>query len=94
MMNVLIFLTLVWVAVLVLALVVYLGSTAFYLRRAKKSIAGIADDLEAVASGTEPLDDLVGEVAQHIGAIHKDMEAVNSGFGAVIKAVSNDRVSH
>jgi hypothetical protein len=88
MLQVLVILSVVWVAVLVLALVGYLGLTAFYLRRAKASVAGIADDLESVAKGTEPLNDLVGEVALHVGAIHDDMDAVNSGLGKVIEAVS------
>jgi hypothetical protein len=89
MLQVLVIISVVWVTVLVLALVGYLGLTAFYLRRAKGSVAGIADDLEAVAKGTEPLNDLVGEVALHVGAIHDDMDAVNSGLGKVIEAVSN-----
>ena len=34
------------------------------------------------------LNDLVGEVALHVGAIRDDMDAVNSGLGKVIEAVS------
>ncbi len=93
MMQVLIILSVVWVAVLVLALVGFLGLTAFYLRRAKSFVKGIAEDLEAVAAGTEPLNELVGEVATHVGAIHDDMAAVNEGLGRVIDAVSKQPVN-
>ena len=88
-MTVLIILSVVWVTVLVLALVGYLGLAAIYLHRARSHVAGIADDLEAVAEGTEPLNDLLGEVATHITAIHDDMNAVQTGLGQVLVAVSS-----
>ncbi len=87
-MTILIILSVVWVAVLVLALVVYLSLTAYFLHRAKLSVAKIADDLETVASGTEPLNELVGEVAEHVGAIGDDMAAVDAGLRQVLAAVT------
>ena len=91
-MTVLIILSVVWVTVLVLALVGYLGLAAIYLHRARSHVAGIADDLEAVAKGTEPLNDLLGEVATHVTAIHDDMHAVQTGLGQVLEAVSNKQI--
>ena len=92
-MTVLIILSVVWVAVLVLVLVGYLGLATIYLHRARSHVAGIADDLEAVAEGTEPLNDLLGEVATHVTAIHDDMHAVQSGLGQVLEAVSNKQTA-
>ena len=87
-MTTLIILTLVWAAVLVLALVVYLSATAFYLRRAKSHVAGIANDLEAVDRYTQPLSELLSSVDGHLSAVHEDFQKVESGFGQVLDAVS------
>ncbi len=92
-MTTLIILSVVWVTVLVLALVGYLGLSAIHLHRAKSYVAGIADDLEAVAKGTEPLNELVGEVAEHVTAIRDDMQAVQAGLGQVLDAVSNKQTA-
>lgn len=92
-MTTLIILSVVWVTVLVLALVGYLGLAAFHLHRARSYVAGIADDLEAVAEGTEPLNELIGEVAEHVTAIHDDMHAVQAGLGQVLDAVSKKQTA-
>ena len=87
-MTTLIILTLVWTAVLVLALVVYLSATAYYLHRAKSHVAGIADDLEDVGRSTQPLNTLVGEVDGHLSAIQADFQKVESGLGHVLDSVA------
>ncbi len=88
-MIVLEWLTLIWVGLVVLALVVYLGATALYLHGARGHLAGIADDLEKVAVQTVPLGEKLGQVGADVGAIAGALVRVDTGLGNVIAAVES-----
>jgi len=90
---ILVVLSLIWTAVLVLALVVYLTATAIYLHIARRHIAGIADDLTAAATLCEPLDEKLTSVATELTALDGDLKRVDDGLGLLLGKVSESVVA-
>ena len=86
-MSLLLNLTLVWVALIVLALVVFLSATALYLHSARKHLAAIATGLEKAAGQCEPLEAKIGAVGGAVGSIKGSMESVDTSLGAIIEVV-------
>ncbi|MBA3638451.1 MAG: hypothetical protein M3541_14390 [Acidobacteriota bacterium] len=72
----LLILTLITVALVVLALAGYLIAVAFALRDASRSVAAIADGLEAVQAHTVP-------VAEKLGTINAALTQLSGGLSAV-----------
>jgi uncharacterized protein YoxC len=80
-------LTLIVAAVVVLVLALYLIAIAWALARARKSVAGIADGLEAIAGHTSVLEEKVGTidgalktVAEHFTAADEHLDGAAQAF--------------
>jgi hypothetical protein len=71
-------LTLIAVALVVLALAGYLTAIAWSLSRTCKSVAAIADGLEAVRAHARPLPDKLTTINGALGALHGGLEAAAS----------------
>ena len=78
-------LTLITVALVVIALAGYLILIAWALTNAKKSVAAIADGLEAVAGHTEPLPDRLDTIN---GALSALLAGLESADGHVMRAAT------
>lgn len=74
-------LTLITVALVVLALAVYLSLIAWALWQAKKSVAAIADGLEAVAGHTGPLPDRLTTINGALGSLLTGLRSADSHLG-------------
>jgi hypothetical protein len=74
-------LTLITVALVVLALAGYLIAIAWALLQAKKSVAAIADGLEAVASHTAPLPEKLTTINNALGALLAGLRAADGHLG-------------
>ena len=62
-------LTLITVALVVVALAGYLIAIAWALLQARRSVAGIADGLEAVVGTTQPLPEMPSQFTQQPGPL-------------------------
>lgn len=78
-------LTLVTVALVVLALAGYLIAIAWALWQARKSVAAIADGLEAVAGHTEPLGEKLTSINGGLGAL---LQGLRSADGHLARAAA------
>lgn len=87
-MTALVVLSLVWVAAVVLALVIALGTTAWNLHRARGHLAGIADDLERIAAQAAPLETKIGVVGGEVEAIVNALTTVDNALGAILDVVA------
>lgn len=76
-------LTLITVALVVLALAGYLILIAVALTRAKRSVAAIAEGLEAVAGHAEPLPDRLETIN---GALSSLLHGLRSADGHLVRA--------
>ena len=76
-------LTLVTVALVVLALAGYLIGIAWALLGAARSVAGIADGLEAVRDHTRPLGEKLTTVNGALGALLGGLEAADRHVGDI-----------
>ena len=74
-------LTLITVALVVLALAGYLIAIAWALLQAKKSVAAIADGLEAVAGHTAPLPEKLTTINDALGALLTGLRAADGHLG-------------
>ena len=76
-------LTLITVALVVLALAGYLIAIAWALVRAKRSVAAIADGLEAVAANTRPLPEKLTTINGALGELLTGLRAADAHLGRV-----------
>ena len=76
-------LTLVTVALVVVALAGYLIGIAWQLVHARRSIAAIADGLEAVAGHTAPLPDRLTTINAALVQLHSGLQAADRHLGRV-----------
>lgn len=76
-------LTLVTVALVVLALAGYLIGIAWHLVHARRSIAAIADGLEAVAGHTAPLPERLTTINGALVQLHTGLQAADRHLGRV-----------
>ena len=76
-------LTLVTVALVVLALAGYLIGIAWQLVHARRSIAAIADGLEAVAGHTAPLPERLTTINGALVQLHTGLQAADRHLGRV-----------
>lgn len=74
-------LTLITVALVVLALAGYLIGVAWALINARKSVTAIADGLEAVQGHTEPLDEKLATINGALSALVEGLRAVDGHLG-------------
>lgn len=74
-------LTLVTVALVVLALAGYLIAIAWALLQARKSVAAIADGLEAVAGHTQPLPEKLTTINGALGELLRGLRAADGHLG-------------
>lgn len=82
-MTILVVLSLVWTAVVVLALVAALGTTAWNLRRARTNLAGIADDLERISTQAEPLESALNGIGDKVEVIVAALARVDTALADV-----------
>jgi len=78
-------LTLLAILLVVLALVGYLTATALLLRRARNSIAAIADGLEAVKGHTQPLPEKLTTINGALGTLLEGLQAADGHLGRAAK---------
>ena len=78
-------LTLLAILLVVLALVGYLTATAFLLRRARNSIAAIADGLEAVKGHTQPLPEKLTTINGALGTLLEGLQGADGHLGRAAK---------
>lgn len=78
-------LTLVTVALVVVALAGYLIGIAWQLHRARQSVAAIADGLEAVAGHTAPLPDKLTTINTALGQLLGGLQAADGHLGRTAK---------
>jgi hypothetical protein len=76
-------LTLITVALVVLALAGYLIAIAWALVNAKRSVAAIADGLEAVAGHTQPLPDRLTTINGALTQLLTGLQAADRHLGRV-----------
>lgn len=81
----LVILTLVTVALVVLALAGYLTAVAWALRDASRSVAAIADGLEAVAGHTIPVGEKLAAINGALAALAGGLKAVDGHLGAAAR---------
>lgn len=74
-------LTLITVALVVLALAGYLIAIAWALLQARKSVAAIADGLEAVAGHTQPLPEKLTTINGALGELLRGLRAADGHLG-------------
>ena len=74
-------LTLITVALVVLALAGYLIAIAWALRNANRSVAAIADGLEAVVGNTAPLPEKLTEINFSLSRLLNGLRAADSHLG-------------
>lgn len=74
-------LTLVTVFLVVVALAGYLSAVAWALHDARRSVAAIADGLEAVAGHTAPLGEKLTIVNGALSALRDGLRAVDGNLG-------------
>ena len=74
-------LTLITVALVVLALAGYLIAVAWALAGARRSVAAIADGLEAVQSHTKPLEEKLVTINGALSALRDGLAAADSHLG-------------
>lgn len=79
-------LTLVTVALVVVALAGYLIAIAWQLVQARKSVAAIADGLEAVAGHTQPLPDKLTTINDALGQLLGGLRTADGHLGRTAKA--------
>lgn len=79
-------LTLVVVALVVVALAGYLIAIAWALASAARSVAAIADGLEAVRAHTRPLPEKLTTVNGALGALLGGLEAADRHLGRIADA--------
>lgn len=87
-MTALIVLSLLWAALVAAALVAALATTAWNLHRARRNLAGIADDLEAIGRLAEPLDGKLQAVGGEVEAVVAALGRVDAALDAVLEAVA------
>ena len=76
-------LTLITVALVVVALAGYLIAIAYQLMGARKSVAAIADGLEAVAGHTQPLPEKLTTINGALVQLLTGLQAVDHHIGRV-----------
>ncbi len=74
-------LTLITVALVVLALAGYLIAIAWALLKARRSVAAIADGLEAVVRTTQPLPEKLATINGALGALLDGFRAADRHLG-------------
>lgn len=74
-------LTLITVALVVLALAGYLVAIALALRSARRSVASIAGGLEAVAGDTQPLGERLTTIGAALGALLANLRMADAQLG-------------
>lgn len=74
-------LTLITVALVVLALAGYLIGIAWQLQRARRSVAAIADGLEAVAGHTAPLPEKLSTINAALSQLLAGLQAADGHLG-------------
>lgn len=79
-------LTLITVALVVLALAGYLALVAFALAEARKSLTAIANALEAVAAHTTPLESKLVTINGALGALAGGLEIADDHLGRAARA--------
>ncbi len=79
-------LTLVIVALVVLALAGFLALVAFTLLNARKSISAVADALEAVATHTTPLEQKLVTINGALSALAGGLAAADQHLGRAARA--------
>ncbi|GAC1654507.1 MAG: hypothetical protein NVS4B3_18580 [Gemmatimonadaceae bacterium] len=79
----LLLLTLITVALVVIALAGYLIGIAWQLVHAKRSVAAIADGLEAVAGHTQPLPDKLTTINGALTQLLTGLQAADRHLGRV-----------
>ena len=78
-------LTLITVALVVIALAGYLIGIAWAMLGARKSVAAIADGLEAVAGHTQPLPEKLTTINGALGALLGGLRAADGHLGRAAK---------
>jgi hypothetical protein len=78
-------LTLITVFLVVVALAGYLTAVAWALRDASRSVAAIADGLEAVQAHTVPVGEKLAIVNGALGALAGGLQAVDGHLGAAAR---------
>ena len=76
-------LTLITVALVVLALAGYLIAIAWALTRAKRSVAAIADGLEAVVGHTQPLPEKLTTINAALEQLLEGLRAADGHLGRI-----------
>jgi len=85
MLQTLTIITLVVVALVVAALAGYLIAVAWALRDASRSVAAIADGLEAVQRHTIPVDEKLATINGALSALAGGLKAVDGHLGAAAR---------
>lgn len=75
-------LTLITVLLVVVALAGYLAAVAWALRDASRSVAAIADGLEAVRDHTAPVEEKLVTINAALGALSDGLKVVDGHLGA------------
>lgn len=75
-------LTLITVLLVVLALAGYLAAVVWALVDANRSVAAIADGLEAVRDHTAPVDEKLATINGALSALHGGLRSVDGHLGA------------
>ena len=78
-------LTLITVLLVVLALAGYLAAVAWALRDASRSVAAIADGLEAVREHTRPVDEKLATINGALSALSGGLKVVDRHLGAAAR---------
>lgn len=78
-------LTLITTSLVVLALAGYLTAVAWALRDASRSVAAIADGLEAVRDHTAPVDEKLATINGALSALAGGLQAVDGHLGAAAR---------
>lgn len=81
----LLMLTLITVGLVVVALAGYLTAVAWALRDASRSVAAIADGLEAVTAHTAPVGEKLATINSALGAICGGLQVVDNHLGAAAR---------
>lgn len=82
-MTVLIVLSVVWAALVVLALAPVLALTGWKLSRTRIHLSGIADDLERIAVQAQPLDGKLEAVGDEVEAIVGALSRVDASLADI-----------
>ena len=78
-------LTLITVLLVVVALAGYLAAVAWALVDANRSVAAIADGLEAVRDHTAPVDEKLATINGALSALHGGLQVVDGHLGAAAR---------